>query len=56
MAKKKIKGSKTKSMKDLAVKNKKGNAVKGGIVITKVTDVASPKFFNEAVSPPPKTS
>ena len=56
MAKKKRKGSKTKSMRDLAVNNKKGNAVKGGIVITKVTDVASPKVFNEAVCPPPKTS
>ena len=51
-----MKGSKTKSMTDLAVKNKRGSAVKGGIVIRKVTDAASPKFFNEAVSPPPKTS
>jgi hypothetical protein len=43
--KKKPKKSKAKSVKDLAVKSRKGSSVKGGVTIKKVTDASSPNFF-----------
>lgn len=51
MAKSKTRKSKASSVRDLpakAVDRKKGSAVKGGIVVTKKTDMASPGFFKNA--------
>jgi hypothetical protein len=45
VANKKTKKSKSKSVRDLSLKNKKGNAVKGGMTVTKKTDSSSPNFF-----------
>ena len=50
VANKKTKKSKSKSVRDLSLKNTKGSAVKGGLSITKKIDISSPNFFRNAVS------